>query len=89
VSVKSVLNNTAATPASMFSQNATTTIVTNTTKFTQHDPSSTQAGNYLDSNAHIYITVSIAQPLTTQDQLVAQSRNTTVRTFSSSTVTFN
>ena len=86
VSVKSGFNNKSASmPLSVASL---TTAVTTNTKFTQHDPSSIQAGNYLDSNSHIYITVSIAKPLTSTEEIVAKSRNTTLRTYSSSTVLF-
>ena len=56
------------------------------TKFTQHDPLAMHAGNYLESNAHIYLTVSIAKPLITNEQLVAKSRATTMRTYSSTAV---
>ena len=82
VSLKSGLNN-----KSMYaSTNSMNTGATANTKFTQHDPSAMHAGNYLESNAHIYVTVTISKPLITTEQLVARSRATTLRTYSSSTV---
>jgi hypothetical protein len=65
---------------------STNSMNTGITKFTQHDPSAMHAGNYLESNAHIYLTVSIAKPLITNEQLVAKSRATTMRTYSSTAV---
>lgn len=72
-----------STPLSLNTQN---TAISINSRPTTHDPSAMQAGNYLEANSHIYITVSFARALTSTERLVTLSRNTTLRPFTSQTV---